>query len=40
MVKSLTVGYLEEADVGIHLDTLVDTLVKSHGIVSLKRLGT
>ncbi|KAH8826127.1 hypothetical protein DL96DRAFT_1816561 [Flagelloscypha sp. PMI_526] len=39
IVKSLTVGYLEDADVGVHIDALVDTLVNRQGVVSLRRLG-
>ncbi|KAH8826177.1 hypothetical protein DL96DRAFT_1275946 [Flagelloscypha sp. PMI_526] len=40
IVKSLTVRYLEEANIGVHLDAVVDTLAKRHGIVSLGRLGS
>ncbi|KAH8826186.1 hypothetical protein DL96DRAFT_1816591 [Flagelloscypha sp. PMI_526] len=40
IVKSLTVGYLEEAEIREHLDAVVDTLTQPHGIVSLERLGS
>ncbi|KAH8826123.1 hypothetical protein DL96DRAFT_1607243 [Flagelloscypha sp. PMI_526] len=40
IVKSLTMRYLEEANIKIHLDAAVDTLTKRHGVVSLERLGT
>ncbi|KAH8797211.1 hypothetical protein DL96DRAFT_1788254 [Flagelloscypha sp. PMI_526] len=40
VIKSLTVGYLEEANIGIYVDSLVDTLIKGDGIVSLARLGS
>ncbi|KAH8797204.1 hypothetical protein DL96DRAFT_1688769 [Flagelloscypha sp. PMI_526] len=40
IVKSLTVGYLEEAEIGLHLDALVDALAQRHGVVLLKRLGS
>ncbi|KAH8797201.1 hypothetical protein DL96DRAFT_1721408 [Flagelloscypha sp. PMI_526] len=38
VVKSLTIGYLEMADVGMHLDRVVETLTKRDGVVSLERL--
>ncbi|KAH8826151.1 hypothetical protein DL96DRAFT_1816565 [Flagelloscypha sp. PMI_526] len=40
IVKSLTMGYLEEAEIGSYLDALVDGLAEGHGLVSLKRLGS
>ncbi|KAH8797225.1 hypothetical protein DL96DRAFT_1825365 [Flagelloscypha sp. PMI_526] len=40
VVKSLTVGYLEEANVPIQVDALVEALTKRHGNVSLRRLGS
>ncbi|KAH8797207.1 hypothetical protein DL96DRAFT_1825351 [Flagelloscypha sp. PMI_526] len=40
VVKSLTVRYLEEANIGVHLDAVVDTLAKRHGVVLLERLGS
>ncbi|KAH8797198.1 hypothetical protein DL96DRAFT_1825344 [Flagelloscypha sp. PMI_526] len=39
-VKSLTMGYLEEAEIGSYLDALVDGLAQGHGLVSLERLGS
>ncbi|KAH8826183.1 hypothetical protein DL96DRAFT_1276081 [Flagelloscypha sp. PMI_526] len=40
IVKSLTMGYLEEAEIGVHLDAVVDTLTQHDGVVSLERLGS
>ncbi|KAH8797192.1 hypothetical protein DL96DRAFT_1510327 [Flagelloscypha sp. PMI_526] len=40
IVKSFTMGYLEEAEIGSHLDALVDGLAQGHGLVSLERLGS
>ncbi|KAH8797218.1 hypothetical protein DL96DRAFT_1825358 [Flagelloscypha sp. PMI_526] len=40
VLKSLTIGYLEMADVGTQLDSVADTLTKRHGVVSLERLGS
>ncbi|KAH8797221.1 hypothetical protein DL96DRAFT_1825361 [Flagelloscypha sp. PMI_526] len=40
IVKSFTVGYLEKADIRVHLDAAVDLLTKRHKVVSLQRLGS
>ncbi|KAH8826171.1 hypothetical protein DL96DRAFT_1816580 [Flagelloscypha sp. PMI_526] len=40
IVKSLTVGYLEEANSRVQLDAVIDILTKRHGVVSLERLGS
>ncbi|KAH8826133.1 hypothetical protein DL96DRAFT_1805404 [Flagelloscypha sp. PMI_526] len=40
VLKSFTVGYLEEAEIAVQLDTAVDTLAKCRGVVPLARLGS
>ncbi|KAH8797239.1 hypothetical protein DL96DRAFT_1825375 [Flagelloscypha sp. PMI_526] len=40
VVKTLTMAYLEEAKVSEHVDAAVESLVKRHGVVELKRLGS
>ncbi|KAH8824079.1 hypothetical protein DL96DRAFT_1532435 [Flagelloscypha sp. PMI_526] len=40
VVKSLTVGYLEEEEVLMYADAVVDTLAQRHGVVPLARLGS
>ncbi|KAH8797227.1 hypothetical protein DL96DRAFT_1825367 [Flagelloscypha sp. PMI_526] len=40
IVKSLTVGYLEEAEIGVNLDGVADALTKRDGVVFLERLGS
>ncbi|KAH8826125.1 hypothetical protein DL96DRAFT_1466115 [Flagelloscypha sp. PMI_526] len=39
VLKSFTVGYLEEAEIAVQLDAAVDTLAKWRGVVPLVRLG-